>query len=74
MSYKIISKLLAKRLQPQLEALMTETQFAFVPKRAISDNVLIIHEMLHYLKTLKAKKHFYMAVKTDMSKAYDRLE
>lgn len=73
-SYKIISKLLAKRLQPLLEALITETQSAFVPKRAISDNVLIIHEMLHYLKTSKAKKHFYMAIKTDMSKIYDRLE
>ena len=30
--------------------------------------------MLHYIKTSKSKKHFYMAVKTDMSKAYDKLE
>lgn len=73
-SYKIISKLLAKRLQPLLGDLITETQSAFVPKRAISDNVLITHEFLHYLKTSKAAKHCYMAVKTDMSKAYDRLE
>lgn len=73
-SYKIISKLLARRLQPLLGALITETQFAFVPKRTISDNVLITHELLHYLKTSKAKKHFYMVVKTDMSKVYDRME
>lgn len=72
--YKIISKLIAIRLQPLLGDLIAETQSAFVPKRAISDNVLITHEILHYLKTSKASKHCYMAVKTDMSKAYDRLE
>lgn len=67
-SYKFISKILAKRLQPLLGVLITETQFGFVPKRAISDNVLITHEFLHFLKTSKAKKHCYMAVKTDMRK------
>ena len=72
--YKIIAKLMAKRLQPILHDLISENQSAFVPKRAITDNVLITHEMLHYLKTSKAKVKCYMAVKTDMSKAYDRLE
>ena len=72
--YKIISKLLARRIQPLLMVLVSECQSAFVPKRAISDNVLITHEILHYLKTSKARTHCYMAVKSDMSKAYDRLE
>lgn len=35
---------------------------------------MITHEVLHCLKTSSAKKHCSMAVKTDMSKAYDRLE
>lgn len=72
--YKTISKLLSKRLQPILQSLISETQSAFVPKRTISDNVLITHEVLHYLKNSKAEKHYSMAIKTDMSKAYDRLE
>lgn len=37
--------------------------------RAISDNVLITHEMLHYLKNSGATIHCSMAVKTDISKA-----
>ena len=36
--------------------------------------MLITHEVLHTLKTSRAEKRVAMAVKTDMSKAYDRLE
>lgn len=36
--------------------------------------MLITHETLHFLRTLEAKKYCSMAVKTDMSKAYDRIE
>lgn len=72
--YKLISKLISRRLHPLLQGLISEMQSAFVPRRAISDNVLITHEVLHYLKTSKAEKHCSMAIKTDMRKAYDRLE
>lgn len=72
--YKVIAKLLAKRLQNVLHSCISENQSAFVPLRAITDNVLITHETLHYLKSSGAKKRVFMAVKTDMSKAYDRLE
>lgn len=66
--------MLSRRIQPILHSLISETQSTFVPKRAISDNVLITHEVLHYLKNSRAEKHLSMAIKTDMSKAYDRLE
>ncbi|XP_048615609.1 uncharacterized protein LOC125588345 [Brassica napus] len=72
--YKIISKLLSLRLKPVLSSIISENQSAFIPGRIISDNVLITHEVLQFLKTSKAVKKCTMAVKTDMSKAYDRVE
>lgn len=36
--------------------------------------MLITHEMLHFLRQYGAKKYVSMAVKTNMSKAYNRIE
>ncbi|CAA7061572.1 unnamed protein product [Microthlaspi erraticum] len=72
--YKIISKILTARLHPILDGLISENQSVFVPGMAISDNVMITHEILHFLKISKAKKRSSMAIKTDMTKAYDRVE
>ena len=72
--YKIISKVLCQRLKICLPSLISETHSAFVPGRLISDNILIAQEMFHGLRTNKACKGKYMAIKTDMSKAYDRVE
>lgn len=72
--YKIIAKILTSRLQGLLPDLITQHQTAFVPGRAIGDNVMLTHETLHYLKKSEAKKRCSMVIKTDMSKAYDRIE
>ena len=72
--YKIISKVLCQRLKIYLPSLISETQSAFVAGRLISDNILIAQEMFHRLRTNKACQGKYMAIKTDMSKAYDRVE
>lgn len=36
--------------------------------------LLLAHEVMHFLKTSPNKSNRYMAVKLDMSKAYDRAE
>lgn len=72
--YKIIAKILTSRLQSLLPSLISAHQSAFVSGRAITDNVLITHEILHCLKASEAKQRCSMAIKTDMSKAYDRIE
>lgn len=66
--------MLSIRLKPVLEAVISEYQSAFTSGRAISDNVLVKHEVLHYLKTYHAQVRCTMTVKTDISKAYDRVE
>ena len=72
--YKIISKVLCQRLKTCLPILISETQSAFVAGRLISDNILIAQEMFHGLRTNKSCQNKFMAIKTDMSKAYDRVE
>ncbi|WZZ31888.1 hypothetical protein YC2023_015289 [Brassica napus] len=72
--YKIISNVLCSRLKNILPQIVSPTQGAFVSWRLISDNLLIAHEMIHGLKTNLNCREYYIAIKTDMSKEYDRVE
>ncbi|KAL9680841.1 hypothetical protein QQ045_012621 [Rhodiola kirilowii] len=71
---KIITKILAMRLQSILDKVISPAQSAFIKGRIISDNFVIAHEISHYLKNHRDDKNFYASIKVDMSKAFDRVE
>ncbi|KAL9664246.1 hypothetical protein QQ045_019645 [Rhodiola kirilowii] len=73
-SAKIVMKILANRLKDCLSFLISESQSAFVPGRLISDNILLAHKVMHYIKSRRNHRTGYFSMKTDMSKAYDRME
>ena len=71
--YKMVTKIIVKRLRPCLPKLISPLQTAFVPGRMGLDNMIIAQELSHTMKLKKGKTGF-MAIKIDLEKAYDRLE
>jgi len=72
--YKVVAKVLANRLKVVLDKCISEFQSAFVPGRSILDNVMAAIEIIHYMK-IKVKGNVgEVALKLDISKAYDRIE
>lgn len=72
--FKIVSKVLANRLKVLLPSIISPSQSAFISGRLISDNSLLATEILHCLRSRRRGPKGFLALKLDMSKAYDRIE
>jgi hypothetical protein len=47
--YKVVSKVLTRRLRDVLPKIITPNQSVVVPKRLISDNIIVTYELTHFL-------------------------
>ena len=73
-AYKIASKTIANRLKQVLPQLVCENQSAFVAERLITNNVLVAFETMFHISQKRKGLVGEMALKLDMSKAYDKVE
>ncbi|KAL9426467.1 hypothetical protein AB3S75_033282 [Citrus x aurantiifolia] len=72
--YRIVAKAIANRLKHVLPKIISPMQSAFIPNRLITDNITVGYECLHKIRHCKGRKNGLVALKLDVSKAYDRLE
>jgi hypothetical protein len=70
---KIITKTLANRIKQVLPNIISPNQSAFIKGRLITDNTIIAYDIFNYLAHTN-RKNGYVGIKTDMAKAYDRME
>jgi len=70
--YKILSKVLANLLKKVIGERISGA-ISFIEGRSILHNALIANEIVHHMKC-KGGKHGEVALKIDISKAYDRVD
>ena len=72
--YKLIANVVANCLKKFLASSVPGSQSTFLLGWPITNNILMAFETLHYFKRKTQGKLGYMALKLDMSKAYDWVE
>ena len=66
--------MVANRMKVVLQDIINENQSEFMAERLIIDNVLVAHELMNHINKKKKGKWGEMAIKLDMSKAYNCVE
>ncbi|XP_019267527.1 PREDICTED: uncharacterized protein LOC109244828 [Nicotiana attenuata] len=69
---KIISKVLASRLQKVIASVVCEAQAEFIPSRKISDNIFLAQELVKSYTRMNISPR--CMIKIDLQKAYDSVE
>nr|GEU39994.1 hypothetical protein [Tanacetum cinerariifolium] len=70
--YKCISKIITNRFMEGIKEVVSDNQSAFIPGRRISDNILIMQELMHNYHRNRGSPR--CAFKIDIQKAYDTVD
>ena len=72
--YKVVSRIILQCHKPHIANVVNPCQVGFVLGRWMSDNIILVQEII--IKTLTHKRggQDYVALKLDIDKVYDRLE
>ena len=70
-SYKILLKLLANKIKPMLDKIISPSQGGFIKGRHILDKVILVQEAMH---SSYQRKEQGMLIKLDISNAFDRVK
>ncbi|XP_048491336.1 uncharacterized protein LOC125492674 [Beta vulgaris subsp. vulgaris] len=70
---KILTKTIATRLKTLMPNLTSPLQSSFIKGRSIDENIIILKEVAHLFNRAKRNKSI-MALKIDLTKAFDSLE
>lgn len=73
-SFQTGLKTIVNRFKAILPYIINPSQSAFIPGCQIVENDLLAFKKFHYMKNKKSGRKCDMALKLDMSKAYDRVE
>ncbi|XP_026438263.1 uncharacterized protein LOC113336803 [Papaver somniferum] len=65
--------ILSMRLKKVMGKVISPLKAAYIQGRQITDNIFLAHEIVHTMKN-KKEVNKYLALKLDISKAFDRLE
>jgi hypothetical protein len=68
----VVSKVVVERLKEFIPVIISPYQTGFVPGRNIHENIIVAQEMTHTMVKMKGSKGL-VAIKVDLSKAYDKL-
>ncbi|CAL5444777.1 unnamed protein product [Camellia sinensis] len=65
---------MANRLREVLPVLIDDSQNAFLKGRLVSDNLLLAHELIEFVRHRTKGKKMFFGLKLDMNKTYDRVD
>ncbi|KAJ4777159.1 RNA-directed DNA polymerase (reverse transcriptase)-related family protein [Rhynchospora pubera] len=72
-TYRLLMKVIANRLRPYIQKIISKEQTAFISGRCITESIVLVKEVLHSFNSAQFKEKAFM-LKADIMKAFDKME